>query len=350
MSIKNIPKYQQLSDCLEEQIRKGLHLPKTKLPSERTLAKQYGMNHMTVNKAVTSLVEKGMLERLVGDGTYVKEVQKSVTAYSVGLVAQTNPEHHMLFENYFLPSLQKKGYFTVSFDVTDKASLNTQIPAFLKEIPKAIVIDGCDLFPFEILSKLNRHTKLIFINRYENHSHIEAPVKASKILVDYEHAGYIGINHLLALGKKRLAFISFDPAPGSLADFFLRGVKKAAKNAGIPLPLYIDDKKNHNYIEQLQRKKIDGILSFGDNRCLPLIKECRHKNIKMPDDIAVIGCFNTVWAEAYGITSISIRQKFIAEKAIKYIFEEEISESLIKPELVFRSTAPDVSPMQLKRK
>lgn len=66
-----VPLYIQLMEEIEENIRRGLFPPGEKLPAEALMAKQYGVSVVTVRNAVSSLAEKGLIERKQGKGTYV---------------------------------------------------------------------------------------------------------------------------------------------------------------------------------------------------------------------------------------------------------------------------------------
>ena len=77
------PIYQQIMNTIVEKIEKGDYLPGEKLPSERELAELYGVNRMTVKKAMDMLVDTGYLHRSVGKGTFVKE-DKSKLLLGVG--------------------------------------------------------------------------------------------------------------------------------------------------------------------------------------------------------------------------------------------------------------------------
>ena len=65
------PLYIQIENLLEKKILSKEFLPGSKIPSERDLAIQYGVNRMTVKKAIDALREKGLLYRKQGSGTYV---------------------------------------------------------------------------------------------------------------------------------------------------------------------------------------------------------------------------------------------------------------------------------------
>lgn len=70
------PLYIQIENALEKKILNKEFLPGAKIPSERVLAEKYGINRMTVKKAIDALKKKGLLTRKQGSGTYVTSNNK----------------------------------------------------------------------------------------------------------------------------------------------------------------------------------------------------------------------------------------------------------------------------------
>jgi len=66
------PFYIALSDSIREQIESKELSFGEPIPSERTLAETYGVSRMTVQNAVNLLVNEGILTRVHGKGTFVK--------------------------------------------------------------------------------------------------------------------------------------------------------------------------------------------------------------------------------------------------------------------------------------
>ena len=67
----SVPLYIQIAETLIEQVDSGELPGGSRLPSERELAKQLGVNRMTLRQALTMLEVRGLLVRRQGDGTYV---------------------------------------------------------------------------------------------------------------------------------------------------------------------------------------------------------------------------------------------------------------------------------------
>jgi GntR family transcriptional regulator len=65
------PLHRQLATLLESAIRSGVLKPGDRLPSEAALTKRYGVSRITLRQAVGALVEKQILVRKQGKGTFV---------------------------------------------------------------------------------------------------------------------------------------------------------------------------------------------------------------------------------------------------------------------------------------
>ncbi|WP_461214569.1 aminotransferase-like domain-containing protein [Lacticaseibacillus sp. GG6-2] len=65
------PAYLRVINLITNSIDAGELLPGEKLPAERALAKQLGLNRSTIQHALAELVSAGMLARRVGSGTWV---------------------------------------------------------------------------------------------------------------------------------------------------------------------------------------------------------------------------------------------------------------------------------------
>lgn len=68
-----LPFYQQITNEIIQAIQQGELMPGDKLPPERTLAKNYGVNRSTVVRALEELVSFGWITRKQGSGTLVSE-------------------------------------------------------------------------------------------------------------------------------------------------------------------------------------------------------------------------------------------------------------------------------------
>lgn len=78
------PLYYQLKQILKEEINRGTYGPGQKLPPEARLCEVYGVSRITSRRAISDLVEEGILHRQQGKGTYVRDFKVKRQLVSVG--------------------------------------------------------------------------------------------------------------------------------------------------------------------------------------------------------------------------------------------------------------------------
>lgn len=66
-----VPLYRQVSQRIFRKIQQGVYKYGDKIPSEKELAAYYGVNRMTVRRAVSLLSEQGILKSMQGKGVFV---------------------------------------------------------------------------------------------------------------------------------------------------------------------------------------------------------------------------------------------------------------------------------------
>lgn len=67
------PLYEQIKDYILTNIHSGEYKPNTRIPSERSLSKKFGVSRLTVSKAIKELEQAGWLSVQIGKGTFIKE-------------------------------------------------------------------------------------------------------------------------------------------------------------------------------------------------------------------------------------------------------------------------------------
>lgn len=87
------PIYLQIHNALKQKIERGEYKLGDKIPAERELAVEFGVSRMTLRQAVQTLADEGVLDRRVGDGTYVanekvQEKMSGITSFTELMKAQ----------------------------------------------------------------------------------------------------------------------------------------------------------------------------------------------------------------------------------------------------------------------
>lgn len=69
-------KFEAVAQNIQERINEGIYVSSQKLPSEYDLAKEFEVSRLTIRKAIDELVQKNILFKLKGKGSYVMSPQK----------------------------------------------------------------------------------------------------------------------------------------------------------------------------------------------------------------------------------------------------------------------------------
>jgi GntR family histidine utilization transcriptional repressor len=77
------PAYQRIKGWIMAQIVAGVWKPGDAVPSEASLAAQFGVSRMTANRAVRELRDEGVVVRVQGSGTFVARGKHETTVVSI---------------------------------------------------------------------------------------------------------------------------------------------------------------------------------------------------------------------------------------------------------------------------
>lgn len=106
------PLYIQLMNQLEDKIRKGIIVPGERLLTEIEMSKTYDVSIVTVRNAIGELIDKGLVERRQGKGTFVtkpkltKDIRKLQSFTEMCLRMGVHPDGKML-ENKLVVANEK---------------------------------------------------------------------------------------------------------------------------------------------------------------------------------------------------------------------------------------------------
>lgn len=98
----DVPVYRQLADRVVALVRAGELAPGTRLPGERELAADLGTARGTVQKALSELTRRGVVESVHGSGTYVTGHAEAAPVGTVRIAGiDCNPEALSIFAHQF---------------------------------------------------------------------------------------------------------------------------------------------------------------------------------------------------------------------------------------------------------
>jgi GntR family transcriptional regulator of arabinose operon len=90
--MKVVPKYQFVLESLEREIVGGKYQPGDKVPSEAALVHRFKSSRITVGRALKELVQRGLVDRRAGSGTYVCQMKSSGWLFGLLIAELGNTE------------------------------------------------------------------------------------------------------------------------------------------------------------------------------------------------------------------------------------------------------------------
>ena len=87
----------------------------------------------------------------------------------------------------------------------------------------------------------------------------------------------------------------------------------------------------------------DGVLALMDAELTPFINVANKLGIAIPEQLALIGRFNTPWADRYKLTSTDIQPGVIAASIKTVLNSKENLTIMIDPKIVFRESCPQTN-------
>lgn len=294
------PKYQEVIDWITEEIASGRLQQGDRLMSEEKMSKKFGLCRQTIRRATQELVEREIVTRIQGSGTYVgNKTQKARKERHMNVAVVST-----FYESYIFPPtlrgiekiLSQAGYvMQVSF-TNNRVSNET---AILKMLLQKDNIDGLIVEPSKgalpnpnikyYKEILDRHIPVIFFN--DVYPTLQVPcvrlddraisARATKMLIDAGHQKIAGIFKLDdGQGHRRY-------------DGFIDAVIHANLNISSRQVFWIDTETQAELKEQGDYlfKRIEGctgIVCYNDEVAMQVINLALKRGIRVPKDLSVV--------------------------------------------------------------
>lgn len=256
---------------------------------------------------------------------------------------------------HLVTNLQRKGIIPIAVNFAENMEImERELEEVMSLNPASIIIDGAvgDNIMNYLEARASSFDSAIFI--ITKPVHISGKFKSHSIVSDYWYGAYLATKHLIGLGHKRIMLMthawmySLEHFSRSIECKFEDGYRMALKEAGLQdFEQYFHDENDieadrAEFLKILKSKKRPtAILSFGDYRLTTKLECFRGAGVSIPEDISLIGYYNTPWSTVTDIqlTSVSIKEEEIALKIAEIISgEDKSNEILVKPELVLRKS------------
>jgi DNA-binding LacI/PurR family transcriptional regulator len=315
----SISKQANVTELLREQIISGDLQPGDRLPSFSEMHTLYGIAPSTIDKVLNVLENEGLVQRLHGKGVFVNP--RKVPLKCIGfLSSESGTVGWGLYWAHIVEGLQA-GAHAAGYDVM-LLSPDSYAASYEK-------VDGVILHELqrEVQRKLQLPTARVWV--------MSQTAGVASVVPDDFGGAYQSVEHLLALGHRRIAYLSGN-APWSMT-MRLMGYRKAFWDAG--LEQSEDWVRAYNGLEQgelgrnLMREWLDSdwkelgctaLLCNNDDVALGVMELLSERGIRVPEDLSVMGFDGTILCQTAHprLTSIAVPLREIGIRAVELLLEQ----------------------------
>jgi LacI family transcriptional regulator, galactose operon repressor len=277
--------------------------------------------------------------------------------FTVGiLIPELSDGYHTLVMSGIGDHLMREGYFYFSAQHRHKADM-------IEEYPRLLMGRGAE--GIIAIDTALHHELPIPVVAVAGHRKIAG---VTNVVLDHRRAAELSLGHLHQLGHRHIAFMRGQPFSSDSDDRWLSLVA-VAKELGLEIrpELTIQLERDltspelgYPVVQELLKhgRAFTAIVSFNDIAAIGVIRALRDANLRVPEDISVIG-FDDIQAAAYHnprLTTIRQPLRDMGESAARILlqriqgFKEYPVKFAVPPELIIRETTASPNAKALRRR
>jgi LacI family transcriptional regulator len=329
-----------------------------KIPKLQDLASELGLSVSTISRALSNHPNiSDKTKRLViaeakkmgyAPNLFARSLAKRKT-FLIGLILTEIRDNGVAsLAMSAQKTLEDAGYWVIFCDIeNDFQRADTTLKSLVQMGVDGIIYAATKLEDRTVEDLIDSGYSIVLINRKLG---IE---KGSYVISDYQYGAYLGVNHLLNLGYRRIGIIHGSLETSPSADS-LKGYVKALQERDIPIENEIIQEVKFNMdtgfaaakrLLQLDHPP-EAIYCYDDYMALETIHTIHESGMRVPEDIAVVGADDVDISRHARINLTTIRHnlKKIGQLGAKIVIDQiegRISTPQriqLAPELVIRDS------------
>ncbi len=349
MPVQSAPfKYQELKEYFIERIRQGKLQDNSRMPSEPELVKRYGLSRNTVRQAMKELENEGYLYRIRGRGTFVKTGRPEITKKIALVIFDTEYAIHPLVSKMIRgigEVLSNNGY-TLDILASHRSDLEADISKMAATYA-GFIIGAWQIDKHIVKTLVQKQIPHIFAKNYF------PGMQKNAVLIDFEKAGKLIVEHLAGLGHKNIALL-YAGEKINISRDFKAGVFTACLDNGIRLhhenilDIGFTCDNAFNVVDFLCKSKdrVSAVITLDDDIAARVVQRLTQKGLSVPEDISVTGCNDMPVASLISpaLTTLSIPIIELGKKSAEILLDRLRGQIVnfngvkLSPELIIRES------------
>jgi DNA-binding LacI/PurR family transcriptional regulator len=356
------PLYRQVSKDIQKKIKEGLLKPGDLVGSHSELSKEYSVSIITIKKALSNLVNEGILFTRVGKGTYVSKKQSKKLDLSkhktIGLVLRDL--NHPFFSK-IVQGIEERAY-ELGYNLLLSSSSNkiekeeNQINHF-----RELGVDGLIIASLSLEYKATDFIQKLHEENfpYIMVSYIHDP-DYWYIGSNHELGGYMATEHLIKTGYKTIGYLHMGKR-NLLSEVRKNGYYRCLNEYDIPFDSKLIFILSHPNTEINRdrfklgyefgkefikmKNKPEALFIYSDLSALGFEQSITDHKMKIPDDVAIVG-FDDITISSFAqipLTTIHQPTDKIGRMSVD-IIQKRIdgidigNRTILKPSLIIRDS------------
>ena len=326
-----------------------------KITTLKEIAERTNLSVSTVSRALNdhpdiSLATKDTVKRLANELNYVPNIfAKGFRSHKTNILGVIVPSITHYFTTTIIRGILEEASLQGYRVIVSESNNDTEKQNEMLQTMIQFGVDG-------ILMSLTKRTKSIDSILKTMHSlplilfdKASNKIPCTQIVINEEEAAFDAVEHLINIGKKRIAIIKeTENSYNSEKRFngYLRALKENQISVDEKLIISVEDisliqgKRMANVLLSLKQRP-DAIFAITDSAAIGVIKTLKKFKIKIPEDIAVIGFSNSTHSTIIEpmLTTVDQPGQKIGSTAVKYLIEtiNDPSEILINKTVEIKS-------------
>ena len=320
------PKHGQITRELLAELAAGKYAATSRLPSEAQLVERFGVSRPTVARALRDLQDRGLIERRVGSGSFVRDsALPDVAARQFGLLipglGTTVIFEAICGELAGLARVQGYGLLWGGSVAGSRGDLGVNDATELCDQFIRGRVAGVFFAPFERdprreeinrnLAEQFRRAGIAVVLLDRDLGPFPTRSEFDLVGVDNFGGGYRLADHLLKLGCRSLAFASL-PLAAPTVQARIAGAREAILDRGLAVPpdfVRVGDPDDPEFARRfVGLGEVDAVLCGNDSTAALLVRSLNRVGVRAPNDIRVVGFDDVPIATLLAVPLTTMRQ------------------------------------------
>ncbi|WP_299553487.1 LacI family DNA-binding transcriptional regulator [Seonamhaeicola sp.] len=311
---------------------------KKETTSLKKLAQELNLSVSTISRALNdhpdiSEATKEKVQKLAAKLNYVPNIfAKGFRQQKTNIIGVLVPNITHYFTSTILKGILEeaslKGYRVIISESNNDAIKQTEMLNTMLQFNVDGILMSISKVTREVddILKVIDNVPLILFDKASN------KIPCSQVVINEEESAYNAIEHLINIGKKRIAIIKENEYSYN-SERRYSGYLRALKEHNIPIDekiiISVDDislrqgRRMANLLLSIKNKP-DAIFAITDSAAIGVIQTLKKFNINIPEEIAVVGFSNSKNSTIIEpmLTTIDQPGERIGSTAVKYLIEE----------------------------